>query len=456
MGVMEGGGAGEFLAQWMMEGEPPADALAVDSRRFGGYADRAFRVEKAVECFAAQFSIHYPYEERPAGRKKRVTLVYETLKKLGAVFGSVYEWERPNWFAGKDDRQESNLSFQRCNWFNAVADECRCVSESVGIADLSIFSKFDIKGNDANDFLISLGANRAPINVGEIALNHVLTNSGGVASEFSVTKAGDNHYYLVCAAAAERQDEDLLSERAAQFADIEIKNVTERLGVIGIMGPKAGLLLENLSDTNFSQSEFPWLTAQKIVVANVEMIALRVSYVGESGWELHHEMEDQQNLFDRLWESGQQFGIGLYGAFAMNAMRLEKAYRAWGTEYTTERTPLEAGAGMFVKTDNRNFIGKEKMLQRQRGSAYWSMGLLELDDTGEDPFYSHTVLQGDKPIGIVTSGAYGHRVKKPLALAYFSTSPQDRNLFVEILGKKVPAKILHDAPYDSENQKMRV
>ncbi len=458
MGVMEGGGSGQFLAQWIIGGEPPADALAIDSRRFGGYADRDYRVDKAVECFAAQFGIHYPYEERPAGRKKRVTPIYDRLKALGAVFGSAYGWERPNWFArnGNDAYEtESELSFQRCNWFEAVAEECRCVSENVAIADVSVFSKFNITGPQANQFMDSLGANRAPEVDGEINLNHVLTPGGGVASEFSVTRVGDNHYYLVCAAAAERHDEDLLRNRASAFSGVEIENVTEKLGVLGVMGPNACKVLSELSATEFSPSGFPWLSAQKIIVAGIEVVAMRVSYIGEPGWELHHSVEHQANLFDQLWQAGEKYQMGLYGAFAMNAMRLEKGYRAWGTEYTTERTPLEAGSGMFVKTTDRDFIGKASMLQRHQSPDHWHMHLLEIADTGEDPFYAHTVLNNGQPVGIVTSGAYGHRVQKPLALAYFSKQPDDAELKVEILGKNVPARILKTPPYDCKNKLMR-
>lgn len=455
MGVMEGGGAGQFLAQWMMDEEPPTDALAIDSRRFGGYADRNYRVDKAKECFAAQFGIHYPYEERCAGRRKRMTPIYQRLKHSGAVFGSVYGWERPNWYARNGEKQESEFSFQRCNWFDSVAEECRCAREDVVIGDLSVFSKFMVTGSQADLFMSTLGANAPPENAGEVTLNHVLTRSGGVASEFSVSRISDDHYYLVCAAASERMDEDLLGNRASGFNDVQIQNVTEKIGVLGVMGPKAEILLTELSAAGFTQTSFPWLTAKQIIIAGVKTTAIRISYIGESGWELHHAIEDQPELFDRLWHTGRNHNIGLYGAFAMNAMRLEKGYRAWGAEYTTERTPLEAGVGMLVKTAGRDFIGKQAMMERQVGNNRWSMHLLEIEDTGEDPFYAHTLLQNGKPIGMVTSGGYGHRVKKPLALAYFSQLPDQNQLYVEILGKPVKASILQQAPYDPYNERLR-
>ena len=455
MGVMEGGGAGQFLARWMTDGEPPADALAVDSRRFGGYADRGYRVDKAVECFAAQFGIHYPYEERPAGRMARVTPIYQALSDNGAVFGAAYGWERPNWFAPPDSSQVSTLSFQRANWFDAVAEECRCVAERVGIADLSVFSKFRVSGKDAEVFMNGIAANTAPSNTGQIRLMHMLTPSGGVASELSVTRVDAESYWLTSAAATERHDEDLLRQRANGFSQLTIENVTEQYGVLGVMGPLADALLSRLSDADFSRDGFPWLSAKEILVADVPTLALRVSYVGESGWELHHKMSDQVRLFEALTKAGRKLDSGFYGAFAMNAMRLEKGYRAWGADYTTERTLLESGGQRFVRAHGREFVGREKMLQREQEQGRWFMQLLSLEETGTDPFYSHPVMQDGKAIGVVTSGAYGHRVSQPLALAWFREEITDAPLEIEILGKGIAAKVLEQVPYDPENLRMK-
>ncbi|MCP4335879.1 MAG: FAD-dependent oxidoreductase [Gammaproteobacteria bacterium] len=216
MGVMEGGGAGKFLAEWMDGGEPPMDALAVDARRFGGYADRDFRVAKAVECFAAQFGIHYPYEERPAARNKKLTPAYQALKRSGAVFGSAYGFERANWYSPDPAIDASTLSFRRANWFEAVAAECLNLQQNVGLADLSVFSKFRVSGKEAFRFIDQLGANAAP-RVARIGLIHALMPGGGVVSEFSVTRLAEQEFYLVSAAAAGRHDEDLLRMRARAY-----------------------------------------------------------------------------------------------------------------------------------------------------------------------------------------------------------------------------------------------
>ena len=287
MGVMEGGGAGAFLADWMVDGRPPRDALAIDGRRFGNFADRDYRVDKAVECFGLQFGIHYPFEEREAARPRRVTPAIELQKAQGAVFGAAYGWERPNWFSINGTRDHA-LTFRRPGWLEAVGRECLHVRDHVGSVDLSSFSKFEVSGKGADDFMSSLGSNRAPQRDGRIGLMHVLTSNGGVASEFTVTRLGSDHYYLTSAAVAERHDEDLLRHRAT--STVTITNVTERRGILGVMGPHARALLKSVSDDDFSNEGFPWLSARKITVAGIPVLALRMSYVGELGWELHADL----------------------------------------------------------------------------------------------------------------------------------------------------------------------
>ena len=455
MGVMEGGGAGWFLAHWMVDGTPPMDALAVDSRRFGGYADREYRVDKAVECFAAQFGIHYPYEERPAGRPKVTSPVFETFKQNGAVFGSVYGWERPNWFAPAGEQIETILSFQRSNWFSRVAEECRLVQHNVGIADVSMFSKFEVTGAAATAFIDGLGANAAPQKNGSIVLTHALSEAGGVRAEFTVTRFSTEQYYLVSAAAANRMDEDLLNDHARGY-DVRVKNLTHDIGILMIAGPKSRELLAKLSHDDLDNERFPWMSARRITVADIPLAALRVSYVGELGYELHHNIEHQQQLFDSVYRAGREFGIGLFGAFAMNAMRLEKGYRAWGSDLTTERIPPESGLGFLVKHKSRKYTGRQAMLDRQHSTDSWQMHLLELDQHHSDPFYLHPVFANGQAVGIVTSGAFGHRVNKSLALAYFKLMPKcNDQIKVLILGELVNARILETVPYDPDNVKMK-
>ena len=457
MGIMEGGGAGRLLAEWIVGGEPPMDALAVDPRRFGGYADRDYRLAKAIECFGKQFAIHYPLEERPVGRPRIKTPAYDAMADAGAVFGAVYGWERPNWFARPGEAREMVLSFRRTNWFERVGAECAAVRDRVALADLSAFSKVEVRGPDATAFLAGLGANRPPRRIGGIALTHALGPGGGVLSEFTVTRTGEDRYYLVSAAAAERWDLDLLRGRAAPFANLTIDDVKAARGVLAVMGPRARDLLVALTDDDLGNSAFPWLTAREITVAGVPVLALRVSYVGELGWELHHPMERQADLLAALMAAGRRFEAGLFGAFAMNALRLEKGYRAWGADLTSERTPLEAGLDALVKTEGRDFVGRDALLARVRAPDRWSMALLALEARAADPFYGHTVLQDGRPVGLVTSGAYGHRVGRPLALAYLTAEadPEAGDLSVLILGETAAAEALDCPPYDPDDRRLR-
>ncbi|SLN35870.1 4-methylaminobutanoate oxidase (formaldehyde-forming) [Falsiruegeria litorea R37] len=451
MGVMEGGGSGWFLAHWMTHGAPPMDALAVDSRRFGSWADRDYRVEKAIECFGLQFGVHYPFEERPAGRGKRVSPLHDLMVERGAVMGAAYGWERPNWFSDKQG-DIAHESFRRPNWFPHVAKEVETVTTKAGLADLSVFSKFDITGPEARAFIDGLGANRAPAN-GRIGLTHVLTPAGGVLSEFTVTMLSDTHAYLTSAAAAEEIDMDQLTAHAKGF-DVAVSNRCDEMAVIGLMGPLSRDILSQHTSADLGDG-FPWLSAQVIDVAGVQVRALRVSYLGELGWELHMDRTEAEQVFLALETSGKPLGMGYYGAYAANSMRLEKGYRGWGGDLTTERTLHEAGVGMFARAKDRTFTGRDAMLERRDSDDRWDMVLLEIHDPEFDPFYAHSVLQGDEIVGVVTSGAHGHRTGKTLALAYLRDRTARANLTVSILGRKTQATILSDAPFDPENLRLK-
>jgi len=436
MGVMEGGGAGWFLAHWMTHGAPPMDALAVDSRRIGSWADREYRVAKAIECFGLQFGVHYPHEERPAGRGLRLSPLHDLMVERGAVMGAAYGWERPNWFSDTPGAV-ANETFRRANWFAPVAAEVDAATNRVAMADLSVFSKFDVTGPDVAAYLEALGANRA-VKPGRIGLTHVLTPAGGVLSEFTVTRLAEDHVYLTSAAAAEQIDFDQLIQVAAAF-DVTVINRCEDLAVIGVMGPKSPEILPELIT-------MPWLTSQETEVAGIPVRALRVSYLGECGWELHVARDHAVALFIHLETAAKPHGLGFYGAYAANSMRLEKGYRGWGSDLTTERSPLEAGLTPFVRKDLRDGLA--------RANA-WDMVLLEVETGEVDPFYAHTIWRDGQPVGITTSGAYGHRTGKVLALAYLRDVSARDGLTISILGQERGATILPQSPFDPDNSRLK-
>ena len=362
----------------------------------------------------------------------------------------------------RDDPRDMPLTFGRPAWRETVAAECRAVRDRAGLVDLSAFSKFEITGADATAFVERLGANRPPRAIGRIGLTHVLTKAGGVASEFTVTRLATDRYYLTSAAAAERHDEDLLRRHSATFADARVANYTEHFGVLGLMGPETRTVLGTLTDADLDDDTFPWLSARTIRVGEVEAQALRVSYVGECGWELHVAMADLATLHDALCTAGEAVGVRPFGAYAMNSLRLEKGYRAWGADLTTERTPIEAGLDHLVRAEGREFTGRDALLTRAASPDAWRMVLLSIEPVGDaDPFYAHAVWCRDQAIGIVTSGAPGHRTGTVLALAYLRSEAgasgygDDRALEVSILGRRCPARVLDAPPYDPTNARLR-
>ncbi|MEM9043604.1 MAG: FAD-dependent oxidoreductase [Pseudomonadota bacterium] len=438
MGVMEGGGAGWFLAHWMTHGAPPMDALAVDSRRFGVWADRDYRVAKAVECFGLQFGVHYPFEERPAGRDLLRSSLHPRMVKAGAVMGFAYGWERPLHFGAKASAE----TFGKPGWFDQVASEVDAATNRAALADLSVFSKFEAKG-DVATFLHSLGLNRVP-EVGRIGLTHAVTPAGGVLSEFTVSRLAEDHVYLTSAAAARQIDWDLLRSTPGEVA---LADVTEEIGVLSLMGPPAGKIL---SECTVDSLDFPWLSWRQIEIAGHPVRALRVSYIGEYGWELHAPMAAIPKIYRTLKTAGAPHRIGHYGLYAANSMRLEKGYRAWGSDLTTERSPIESGLSAFLKSP-----GSTGQTAVEGRANDWEMVLLEILSDQAHPFYAHGLWQDGHSVGIITSAAFGHRTQKSLALAYLRDRTARDRLEADFLGRRVPAQILDHPPFDPTNTRLR-
>ena len=453
MGIMEGGGAGWLLAHWIMDGAPPLDPLGVDPRRFGAYADRDYRIARARESFGLQFGIHYPFEERPAGRPRRTSGLHQALLARGAVMGCVNGWERPNYFG---DAPQS-LRFGTPDWHEQVVAESLRVHRGAGLADLSAFSKFTVSGADADRFIAVLGVQRAPSADMAIRLLHVLSPAGGIVSEFVVTRLGANRYYLSSAAAAERHDHDLLrSLSETGGCDVRVENLTTANGVLAIMGPQSRALLETVFGCRL---QAPWMHAEYVhpgAVPGCEVLALRLSYIGEAGWELHVAAEHLPPLYEAL----QRQNPGAhdhFGAYAMNAMRLEKGFPAWGADLGSERTALEAGlvSPAAVAGCERNFIGKEAMLARAKDHP-WRLAPVQLECRHCFPFGNHPLHHDGRPVGIITSAAYGPRCGRYLGLAWLR-EPQaaGKPLVAEVHGHECAARILRRAPFDPGHRRMR-
>jgi len=458
-GITAAGGSGRHLAEWIIEGSPSIDMNGVDPRRFSAsQSTRDFIKEKNEECYEHVFVIHYDFEERPAARPAKTSPIYERQKALNAAFGQRYGWERPNWFAthGNEPLNEYSFHTRRTNWFETVGREVKAVRERVGLLDLTSFTKHEISGDGAEEYLNNMIANRLPAKQGGTVLGHALTESGGVESEFTITRDGDK-FYAVSSGAAERHDHDVLLRTLPRDGSVTLKNITLELGTLVVCGPRARDLLSKITDADLSNDGFPWLTSQRITVAGVPLLALRVNFVGELGWELHHPIEQQVELFDAIVEAGAEYGLQHFGMYAMESMRLEKSYRMWGSDLTREYSILEAGLSRFVKLKKDEFAGKEALVKQNETGVLQEFVTLEIDVTDADAMGSEPIFRDGTMVGRATSGCYGHSVGKSLALAYVQAGNRDigTELEIEILGERRSALVIPESPCDPDNLKLR-
>ena len=365
-GITAAGGAGWQLSEWIIDGEPTVDMLGVEPRRYGDYVSKSYLIEKNEEAYSNVFIIHYPDEEREAGRPLRQPPCYDRLKDLGAVFGQKFGWERANWFAPKGVEQKDDWSFRRSKWFEHVGNECKNVQKNVGLLDMSAFAKCRISGPGAESFLDNLVANKIPQKNGRVNLCHALNTKGGVLSEYTIAKEKNDSFYIVSAGAFQRLDHDWIKKWMPKDRSVTFENLTNSIGVLVVAGPKARDLMKKVSKTDFSNSNFPWLSSKKIEVGLAPTIAMRMNFVGELGWELHHPIEYQNHIFDVLMKAGEEFGLKPFGIRAMDSLRIEKTYKLVGTEMSIEYSPLESGLDRFVHLNKGNFIGRDELVAWQQ------------------------------------------------------------------------------------------
>jgi len=459
-GITAAGGSGWQLAEWITEGEPGIDMLAVDPRRFGAYAGRNYLIPKNEETYRNVFTIHYPDEERPEARPAKTSPVYDRLDRMGAVWGQRYGWERANWFAPQGVERVDRWSFHRTNYFEHVGNEVRLMRTRVGVIDLTPFTKHEVSGPGAEAWLNGLVANKVPVKIGRMALSHALTPRGGIRSEFTITKLSPDSFYVVSAGAAERYDSDYLQKRLPADGSVSLRNITGARGCFVLAGPQSRRVLAKLTPVSLDNDAFPWLSAQVIEVGLATSVyALRVNFVGALGWELHFPIEYAHHLFSALFDAGAEFGIGMVGMRAMESLRLEKSYRMWGSDLTRDYTPFEAGLERFVRMQKPQFIGREALARQQAHGIPNHFATLEVHDViGADPLGNEPLFApGGGMVGRTTSGAYGHALRKSLAIGYVQPewSAVGTELEIEILGERKRATVLPESPYDPQNLELR-
>ncbi len=457
-GITAAGGAGWQLAEWIVDGEPTIDMLGVDPRRFGDYATQSYLVTKNEEAYANVFTIHYPDEERAAGRPLRQAPCHDRLKELGAVFGQKFGWERANWFAPSGTAQEDHWSFRRSRWFEAVGNEVANVHGNVGILDMTAFAKCRIAGPGAEEFLEGMIANRLPRSMGRVGLVHALTERGGVHSEFTVLRESQQSFYAVSAGALQRLDHDWLARHMPRDGSVTLTNITNQMGVLVVAGPRSRELLSGLTRDDLSNEGFRWLSGRWIDVGLAPALALRVNFVGELGWELHHPIEYQNHIFDALMTAGRDLGLRPFGIRAMEAMRIEKSYRMVGQELSIEYAALESGLDRFVRLDKNNFKGRAGLAAwQERGFAnrFVTMVVHDVDDA--DALGNNPVRRAGELVGRATSGGYGFRLGTSLALAMVRPDAGEpgTELTIDILGRTFPATVCEESPFDPKNERLR-
>ena len=461
-GITAAGGSGWQLAEWIVEGEPGIDMAATDPRRYGAYTSKRYVVAKNEETYRNVFVIHFPDEERPDARPAKTSPIYDKLAKLGAVFGQRYGWERANWFAPPGVEPKDQWSFRRSNYFEHVGNEAKALRGSVGVIDLTPFTKHEVTGPGAEAWLDGLVANKVPTKIGRIALCHALTRKGGIRTEFTITKIAEGHFYVVSAGAAERYDSDYLQKQlhTAPAGSVSIRNITTSRGCFVLAGPRSREVLAKLTDTPLDNTAFPWLTGQVAEVGlATDVYLMRVNFVGALGWELHFPVEYAHHLFDAIFNAGAEFGIRMAGMRAMESLRMEKSYRMWGTDLTPDYTPYEAGLDRFVRLNKGPFIGKEALEKQlaagvpHRFITLEVHGVTDADPLGNEPLYD----TAGNLIGRATSGYYGHNLGKSLAIGYVKPAfaTPGTQLGIEILGERKSATVLIDSPYDPENKDLR-
>ena len=483
-GITAAGGAGWQIAEWIVDGEPTVDMMGVDPRRYGPYANEGYLVEKNEEAYANVFTMHYPDEERSGARPLKTTPIYDRLKALGAVFGSVYGWERANWFAPQgysvakeeldlgadvltnhnyappteDGRIVEKWSFRRSNYFEHVGNEVMNVNKNVGVLDMSAFAKMEVSGPGARAWLDSIFANTIPKKRGRIALCHMLTEWGGVRSEFTVYEWAPGRFYLVSAGAYEAHDHDYLRKLLPGDGSVRLQQITQRLGVLVLAGPRSRDVLKKLTRTSLENNDFPWLTGKEISVGAASAHALRVNFVGELGWELHHPIEMQTYIFDKLMAAGAEFGIKPFGIRAMLAMSVEKSYRLIPREMSIEYNAYESALDRFIKPE-KEFLGRNGLLAYKEKGLKWNFATLvvetgnDVDARGSEAIYN----EAGELVGRATNGTYGFRIGKSMALAMLRPqyAVEGTKLKIKILGTTYTATVVGESPFDPENAALR-
>ena len=464
-GIASAAGAGKALAEWMVAGEPTMDLTEVDIRRFQRFQNSSrYLYDRTVEGLGLLYGMHWPQRQNESARGARRSPLHDRLAAHGACFGQVAGWERANWFAPEGVKPEYEYSYGRQNWFEYSAAEHRAVREAVGLFDQTSFGKFFVQGKDARSVLQRICAGDVDVPAGRVVYTAMLNGHGGIEADLTVTRLSEDSYLIVSGAATSARDFVWVRDHIPGDASAVLTDVTSAYAVLGVMGPNSRALLSQLTDDDMSNEAFPYLTSREITLAYAVLRATRVTYVGELGWELYIPTEFALHVYDALVREGEKFGLKHAGYHAMEPLRIEKGYRAWGHDIVDQDTPLEAGLGFAVGFDKgSDFIGRGALLQQREQRLKKRMVSLILDDPeplllGDEPVYRNGAL-----VGRTTSAAFGHTLGRSVALGLLENEDGIDSAFIrsgtyeiELATERFPAIASLRPPYDPRSKRVRM
>ncbi|MEO0939729.1 MAG: FAD-dependent oxidoreductase [Pseudomonadota bacterium] len=456
-GFSQSAGMGLMVAQWIIEGEMEYDMFPWDMARFGAWAGKAFTKARVEDVYAHRFKIHFPNEERSAGRPVRSRPVHDMQKDMGAVMGLNYGWEHPLWYADAPGATDTD-GFTRQNWWGPVGNECRMLRDAGGIIDISNFAKYRVAGPGAEDWLNALFANRMPRAVGRSCLTPLIGKRGGIAGDFTVTRTAADEFWIIGSGMAERYHQRFF--KAVPLPEgTTFESHTEAMCGFNVAGPQSRALLQRLTNKSLATEDFPFMRSAWLDIAGVRALALRVSFTGDLGWELHCAEADQLKLYEALVLAGREMGVGPVGSRALMSLRIEKGYGSWGREYSPEYWPQEVGLDRLCKMD-KDFLNKGAAADAMAKPAREQLVLLHVDAaavaaSNADATGGEPIFKDGKGIGRVTSGAYGYSVGMSLALGFVKDAAPGDRVEVMILGQPHGATILAQPPFDPEGQRLR-
>jgi len=462
-GIAGAGGVGRVMSEWLLDGSPSIDCWKMDIRRFGPqYRSREYARERAEEVYRTYYDIHYPNEERTAGRPLRRSPAYPRLEALGCVFGEKSGWERPNWFAPNGTRVLQVPSRPRGwagrHWSEAIGAEALATRDSCALFDESSFAKLELAGAGALDFLQTICANDVAKPVGTVTYTQMCNDRGGVECDLTVTRIGEERFLLVTGTALGSHDLGWIRKQQERLSreDVTLSDVTSAWATYGLWGPRSREVLARVTDAPLDDATFPYLTARAMNVGAVPVLALRVTYVGELGWELYCPTEFGLTLWDEVWSAGIEVGMAAGGYRAIEALRIEKGYRVWGTDVTPADTPFEAGLGFAVRLGKGGFIGRDALSAERESGSTRRLRTLVLDDPEVVCLGGEPVRIDGRVAGRVTSGGYGYRVSASIAFAFLpATRPVGTRVEVEVLGEVCGATVATDALWDPTGSRIR-